>query len=241
MSTFLWAFFFSAINMKKIAILLLVCQISIGLSQTSGDVLSFEYKKENQGVARESVVVYYDKFEGSYMLVTEPVIQRIKMISDRLLYYYPLKKMALTMNNPDALTATTPVQLFINTGSEDMGLNAMGFTLSGHEMLGDTLIKTWELKGKKKKEYIRIDVFAKEMEVFKTLSYDADKNLIKEVAYSNWIELNNYAFPLTIAIKEKDNSDTYVFSKVKNIEFIPDSIKAKFYLPEDCEIHEYVF
>ena len=206
-----------------------------------GSVIYFEYKNEFNGIERESASVYFIPYIGSYMFINEPVIQNIKMITESLLYYYPQKNIALIMNNPDALISTTPVQLFVNTGSEDQGLSELGFSLNGYELKADTLIKTWELKGKKKKEYIRIDVFSKDQAVIKTRSYDADKSMIKEVNYRNWLIVNNYAYPMEIEILENNDTNLYDFWGLKIFDHIPDSIMNKFTLPEDCDIHEYTF
>ncbi len=224
----------------KINIILLFV-LSITFSVVRASVVYFEYQKEFNGVEQESALVYYAPYEGSYMFINKPVTQYIKMISESLLYYYPLKNIALILNNPDALIATTPVQLFINTGSEDQGLSELGFSLNKYELKSDTLVKTWELKGKKKKEYIRIKVFSKDQEIIKTQSYDSDNSISKEVNFSNWLNVNNYAYPLEIVILENNDTSRYIFRGIKKLESIPDSFMEKFKLPEDCDIHEYTF
>jgi hypothetical protein len=227
--------------MKFKIIVLILFLFSIAYSLSPGTVIYFEYQKERNGDKLEKASVYYDHFKGSYMFISEPVVQNIKMIPEYLLYYYPKKNMALVMNNPEALISTTPVQLFALTGSEDQGLSGIGFSLTGYELRQDSLVKTWELEGKKKKEYVRIDVFSKDLEIIKTRSYDADDTLIKEVIYKNWITVNNYSYPLEIDIRENKQNDNYKFQNVKILENIADSIMNKFRLPEDCEIHEYTF
>jgi hypothetical protein len=227
--------------MKIRIFILILCLFSIAYSLTTGSVIYFEYQKERNENKLETALVYYEHSKASYMFITDPVIQNIKMIPDRLLYFYPEKNTALIMNNPDAVIATSPVQLFINTGSEDQGLSSLGFSLTSHELRQDTLVKTWEIKGKKKKEYIRIDVFSKELHIMKTRSYDADNLLIKEVNFSNWIKVKNYLYPLEIEIRENDLIDHYRFWNIKQMENLPDSIINEFHLPENCEVYEYTF
>ncbi len=225
----------------KHKIIIIICLFSIAYSIVPGSVIYFEYQKEKNGSKQESASVYHVPYIGSYIFVNEPIIQNIKMISESLLYYYPQKNIALIMNNPDALISTTPVQLFTNTGSEDQGLGDMGFSLKEYELKRDTLIKTWELKGKKKKEYIRIDVFSKDQEIIKTRSYNNDNSMIKEVNFRNWIKINNYAYPLEIEILENNDTNKYTFWGIKELDALPDSLMNKFSLPENCDIHEYTF
>ncbi len=210
-------------------------------SQTSMSVINFDYQKESNGNKQESASVYFDPNIGLYIFIREPIIQYIKMAADRLIYYYPKKNMALFINNPDALISTTPVQLFVYTGSEDLGLSSMGFSLINHDFKGDSLITIWEIKGKKKREYIRIEVCSKNERIIETRSFDIKNVLMKKVSFSNWLKLNNNLYPLNIKIIENDLIDIYNFSHVKTLDSIPDSVKDNFKLPEDCEIHEYIF
>jgi hypothetical protein len=122
-----------------------------------------------------------------------------------------------------------------------MGIAGLGFSLNEHFFRGDTLVKVWELKGKKKNEYIRIEVFNTNKSVVKTLSFDYENKLIKSVLFEDWVNQHNYAYPMKIVINDADVSNSYVFSDLEIIESIPDSILNMFILPEDCEIHEYTW
>lgn len=226
--------------MKKVLIIYL-CVFVFAFSQFSNKIITFDYSKSSNGSYEESVEVFYQPFIASYMFVHDPLIQHIRMQPDRLLYYYPDRNIAIIMNNPDALIATNPVQLFVKTGSEDLGLSDLGFKLIDYQTNHDTLISTWEIKGKNKDEYIRIDVFSDVNNIFKTLSYDAKDKLIKSVRYGKWTELSNYPFPLQITIFEDGKVEEYNFSRVALLSDLPDSIPGLFDLPENCEIHEYKF
>ena len=215
--------------------------LAFAFSQFSNKIITFDYVKTANGSYEESVKVFYQPYIASYMFVYDPLIQHIRMQPDRLLYYYPDRNIAIFMNNPDALIATNPVQLFLKTGSEDLGLSELGFDLIDYRALNDTLISTWEIKGKNKDEYIRIDVFSDVNSIYKTLSYDARDKLIKSVQYTGWTKLSNYPFPLQIKIFEEGKVEEYNFSNVKFISELPDSIPGLFHLPEDCEIHDYKF
>lgn len=227
--------------MKKQLFIILVCLFSIGFSQSLPQTVSFDYQKTTDGHEQESASVYFDPFEGSYMFIHSPVIQRVRMISDNLLYYYPVRNIALILNNPKLTIATTPVQLFVYTGSDDLGLSDLGFSLTDYKAKNDTLIKIWELKGKKKNEYIRIEVFSLNLNVLKTISYDSGNSIIKQVYYDDWILVDHYSYPMKITIIEEDQTSNYAFDHVKRQGTVTDSIKAQFKLPNDCQIHEYTF
>jgi hypothetical protein len=226
--------------MKKIAILCF-CVTAFVFAQFREKVVSFNYSKTRNGNKEESADVYYKPYKASYMFVTDPLNQYVRMLPDQLLYYYPDRNIAIFMNNPDALIATVPVQLFVNSGAEDLGLTDLGFTLTDYYALGDTLVRTWELSGKKKDEYLRIDVFSHKEHVFRTLSLDADKKMIKSVTYSDWIVISNNAYPLKIVILEDGDVEEFRFDNVKHLNGLPDSIQPHFNMPKDCDIHEYIF
>lgn len=226
--------------MKKILIIS-ICFFTLAFTQFSDKVISFEYSKTINGTFEESAKIFYHPNLNSYMFVHDPLDQFVRMQADRLLYFYPERNIAIYLNNPDAMIATIPVQLFVNTGAEDLGLSDLGFKLMDYYTSNDTLIGTWEIKGKSKEEYVKIDVFSDIDNVFKTLSYDAKNKLIKSVKYAEWIKLSNYAFPLKISIFEDGKIEVYDFSNVKILSELPDSIPGLFNLPDDCEIHEYKF
>ena len=240
MSTILWAFFLSENFMKKILILF-ICLTTIAFSQFNKTVVQFEYERHLDGDQGEKATVYHENFFTSYILVHEPVVQHIRMQADKLLYYYPESNIAIFMNNPDALIATQPVQLFISTGTEDLGLSDIGFQMSDYYMQGDTLIRTWEIKGNNKDEYIKIDIFSQDGFVFKTISYDADDKVIKIVRSSDWINISNHYYPLNIVILENGRINEYDFRNVELLRVLPDSIPKLLDLPDNCEIHEYKF
>jgi hypothetical protein len=186
-------------------------------------------------------MVFYNLYEGMFMQVLEPVNQRVRMNPEKFIYYYPNENIAMLMNNRNGTLASTPIQLFLNTGSEDLGLSNIGFSLQEHLIRQDTLIKIWELKGKKKREYIHIDVYIHDKQVFKTESYDGNEKLIKKVEYYNWKELNNYFYPMQLRINENEVWKEYNFYNLTKLDTIPDSVYQAFKLPEDCDIYEYTW
>ena len=180
--------------MKKIFILI-ICTISLAFSQFTPHVIKFEYDRQLDEEPGEKAVVFHENYSASYIFVHEPVVQHIRMRAEKLLYYYPNSNIAIFMNNPDALIATQPVQLFISTGSDDLGLSNIGFEMNDYYLNSDTLIRSWELEGKNKDEYIKIDVFSNKEKVFKTITYDADDKIIKIVRLRDWINISNHYFP----------------------------------------------
>jgi len=240
MSTILWAFFLYEVFMKKILILF-ICLTTVAFSQFTKTVVKFEYDRHLDGDQGEKATVYHENFLTSYILVHEPVVQYIRMQADKLLYYYPESNIAIFMNNPDALIATQPVQLFISTGTDDLGLSDIGFQMSDYYMQGDTLIRTWELMGDNKDEYIKIDIFSQGGFVFKTISYDDDDKVLKIVRLSEWMNISNHYYPLNIVILENGRIDEYEVKNVELLQELPDSIPPKLDLPDNCEIHEYKF
>ncbi|MEA1878401.1 MAG: hypothetical protein U9N86_16285 [Bacteroidota bacterium] len=200
-----------------------------------------QYSKTTQSDPQETARVFFDPAIGMHLFVDSPVKQRVKMDAERFLYYYPDKNIALAMDNRDATLASASMQLFLYTDSEDLGLSNIGFKLINYSVKNDTLIKKWEIKGKKKRESIQIEVYIHHERVQKTRSYDGFGKQIKEVVFSHWYELNNYFYPMHLSIKENDRISEYDYKQLKLLESIPDSILAMFILPEDCEIHEYQF
>ena len=240
MSTILWAFFLCLNFMKKLLVLI-ICLSGIAFSQFNAHVIKFEYDRHLEGEQGEKALAYHENYTFSYILVHEPVVQRIRMQADKLLYFYPKSNIAIFMNNPDGIIATQPVQLFVSGGTTDLGFSDMGLKMTDYLMRSDTLIKTWELQGKNKDEYVRIDVFSQNNHVFKTISYDAGDKIIKIVSLGHWINISNHYFPLNIKILENGRIDEYDFSNVELLKELPDSIPILFDLPDDCEIHEYKF
>ena len=219
-------------------IFFLLLLVSVSLS-AKDRAFSVSYTKYQSDLSPEIAKVYYDELLGMYLLIQEPVIQYVNMNPETFVYYYPQENMAMIMNNRDGVLASAAIQLFIHTASEDMGIAGLGFSLNEHFFKGDTLVKVWELQGKKKNEYIRIEVFHINQSVVKTLSFDHENKLIKSVLFSDWLEYHNYAYPMNIMITDAQVSNTYVFSDLHILEAIPDSIMNFFMLPEDCDIHEY--
>ncbi|MCK4531104.1 MAG: hypothetical protein KAU44_07980 [Candidatus Marinimicrobia bacterium] len=200
-----------------------------------------EYDILNENEQNGCGVVFYNLYEGMFMQVLEPVNQRVRMNPEEFIYYYPNKNIAMLMNNRNGTLASIPIQLFLNTGSEDLGLSSIGFSLKDHIIRQDTLIKIWELKGKKKREYIHIDVYIHDKQVFKTESYDGNEKLIKKVGYYNWKELDNYSYPMRLRINENEIWIEYNFYNLTKLDTIPDSVYQAFKLPEDCDIYEYTW
>jgi hypothetical protein len=216
--------------------------ILLAVSLSAKDkAFSVSYTKYQADLSPEIAKVFYDEYLGMYLLIQEPVLQYVNMNPETFIYYYPKDNMAMIMNNRDGVLASAAIQLFLNTASEDMGIAGLGFSLNEHFFRGDTLVKVWELKGKKKNEYIRIEVFNTNKSVVKTLSFDYENKLIKSVLFEDWVNQHNYAYPMKIVINDADVSNSYVFSDLEIIESIPDSILNMFILPEDCEIHEYTW
>lgn len=73
----------------------------------------------------------------------------------------------------------------------------------------------------------------------KTLSYNYDNKLLKHVEFSHWLELNNYSYPMNLSIRENYKVSDYSFTDLKFLKEIPDTVKIKFNIPEDCVVHEY--
>ena len=143
---------------KYIYVFFISLLLSTSLS-AKNKTFTVSYTKYQRDLAPEVAKVFYDEHLGMYLLVQEPVIQYVNMNPETFIYFYPQENMAMIMNNRDGVLASAALQLFLNTASEDMGIAGLGFSLNEHYFKGDTLVKVWELKGKKKNEYIRIYVF----------------------------------------------------------------------------------
>lgn len=196
------------------------------------------YEKHEGTETSEIAGVFYAAHRGMYLLIDHPVRQWVHMNADHFIYYYPDENMALKMNNPDGTLSTSALQFFMFSDSEDMGLGDAGFALSGHRVSADTLIKTWELKGKSKREYMRLDVFSYRGHVVKAVSGN-DQKEIKRVFFSDWLERDHYNYPMTLKIFEENKRSEYYFNDLRILEDIPDSVMGLFTLPEDCKIYEY--
>ena len=91
--------------------------------------------------------------------------------------------MAMIINNSDAVLASAPIQLFVHASSEDMGVQGMGFSLQNHYFKHDTLVKVWELKGKQKDEYLKLEAYHSKTNLLKTVSYNNEKKVMKTVIF----------------------------------------------------------
>ena len=201
--------------------------------------IKVDYHEEKTNAIEEIAQVFYHSTKGMYLFVKQPVMQYVRMDLDNYTYFYPENNMALVINNSDAVLASAPIQLFVHASSEDMGVQGMGFVLKEHFIQNDTLVKVWELKGQQKDEYLRLEAYHSRKYLLKTVSLDNENEVMKTVIFNDWLDYNNYSYPMSIKIIESDVKSHYTFSNIEILEDIPDSVERKLKLPEDCEIHEY--
>ncbi len=200
--------------------------------------LSLAYEKRQASAAAENGRVFFDPHYGMYLFVDSPVCQRVVMNGDHFIYYYPEENVALKMTNREGTLSTAALQLFMYSDREDLGLQGLGFVLTGHETAGDTLVKIWEKRGKSRQEYMRLKVYVFRERVVKTISSD-DKKELKRVFFSGWQERDRRYYPMNIRIREDGLDTDYSFKDLRFLTEIPDSVVRRFILPEDCEVYEY--
>ena len=220
-------------------ILLFPFLISILFCNSKQETICVEYQKHENEREAEHGRIYFHSRDGMWLLLDRPVNQRVRMRPDQFVYYYPDDKIALIMNNRDHALAPAFLQLFLYTDREDPGLTELGFILREHTAHGDTLIKTWELKGVKKREYVRIDMYYHRERVYRSVSTDASGNVIKEVFFSDWQKGETYHYPMHVKITDEDRTQKYGFKNLHFLTQVPDSVIQLFMIPQDCEIHEY--
>ncbi|MCK4812822.1 MAG: hypothetical protein KAT14_02675 [Candidatus Marinimicrobia bacterium] len=224
--------------MKRCILLLFIFILAV--TTNAKDLpLYVTYEKYKEGITVEKGRVFYHPHRGMHLFVDQPVIQRVKMAPDRYMYYYPDENIALYMNNRNRILASESLQLFLNTDREDLGLSDLGFILTDHYFTGDTLIKVWEIEGKKKKEHIQIDVFYHQKRVYKIISYSGNGEEIKRVYFDDWQARDHYYYPMYIRVLEDGNRSVYIYHDLRIIKGLPDSVIELFTLPEDCKIYEY--
>ncbi|MBW6458745.1 MAG: hypothetical protein K0B52_06245 [FCB group bacterium] len=220
---------------------LIFLMIYPAFAMTAGDGICIRYQKEQNGRTLERGKIYFHVREGMYLLLDHPLNQRVSMRPEQFVYYYPDDNIALIMNNREQAIAPGFLQLFLYSDREDPGLTELGFILREHTMQSDTLIKAWELKGVKKREYVRIEMYYHRERVYKSLSYDASGDIIKQVRFADWRRGQKYFYPMHIRVGDEAVTYEYRFDDLQFIAGIPDSVKLLFLLPEDCEINAYTW
>ncbi len=222
-------------NKKTLILLLFIASILIA----KDNCVHVKYIETQKNTANKMAEVFFDPLYGMYLMISDPIVQNVRMNPEEYIYFYPQENMAMIMNNRDGVLASAPLQLFLYAGSEDMGISGLGFELKEHYLKSDTLVKIWELKGEKKQEYLRIEAFHSKDHLLKTMSYNSNNDLMKLVEFKEWQELNNYSYPMQLIIMEEERKSHYNFQDLYILKDIPDSVKAKFTIPKDCVIYEY--
>lgn len=184
--------------------------------------------------------IYHDASGKTILSVRHPVNQWMISSGHRLVIYYPEEGRAFRFITRSHFHFPF-FQAFLGVVKEDYGLTDMGYTLSSHEILGDTLTTCWSPPERLSQELGDLTVVYVSDRIIRIESRKTDGSVISRALYENHLRHGIHQFPLkicTIRYEEKDST----FERIKygnpmfNVDF-PETVK-EFALPADTKIEE---
>ncbi|GBD94632.1 lipoprotein chaperone [bacterium BMS3Abin05] len=224
---------------------MLVFLLAVLLSLSSGIqtiVLDFQRVTTETGKQEESISgrLYFKQPFWMFVQVQKPLKQI--MMSDRreLWIYYPVEKTAFHIttkkDNPPIF-----VQGILGALKEDFGLEKLGYKLTQHKVLGDTLLTIWEPPADKAKALGKFELYLADSRLVKAFSQSSDGKTKSESIYSNYKKVGNFWIPFEIETKTKDawrvKQEIIRYKNIKLNSVIPDSL-LHFAIPEKIPVKE---
>lgn len=214
--------------------------IAVSSMLSAGErVYHVEFEKQQQNAPIEKAQVFYGDHCGFYMIIDEPVYQRVRITAARSTYIFPQEKTVIIFKNKNYGLLFPSIELFFNVGKDDYGLSQSGFSLDSYSLKGDSLITQWSVKGDKKSQQLYMSVYRLENVPVKIESFDNKRKLKKRMLFSAWEKHNFQNYPMDVTlISEKEQSE-YHYKDLKIMETLPDSLETLFSYPESWKVYEY--
>ena len=205
--------------------------------------LAIEFRHEySEGGSIEAVkgTVYYLAPTKVILKVTSPINQWMVLKGKEMTIYYPDENMGFY------IVSQSPISLpffeaFIGAIKEDYGLTDIGYTLSNHEIRGDTLFTYWSPPKKLSKVLRKLTLVHISNKLTYTELKGTDGTIISKSFYSDHIRYGAIYFPLKITtiryIKTDSIIEKVVYSNPQFNISLPQEI-TNFKIPLDAEVKE---
>lgn len=153
-------------------------------------------QRGNAAPERTEGIVYLDARGTIWIKVLRPVDQWVIVDKNTMLLYYPKEHKAFrfTRSSPFALPL---YQSFFALSDDPADLSRYGFTLTGHQTNGDTLITSWTGPGKTSEGDAVNVALSKDRLAFIEVR-DSNGMIKAKTTYSDYFKKGRRAFPLRI-------------------------------------------
>ncbi len=137
---------------KTISFFVLLTLLTNFASSVQGSI-SGKFEREVEDSVSSQITkgeFFYEGPQKMTIKVSEPVNQLMYIDGTTMTIYYPAENTAFRISAKDPIALPFP-QLFAGALEEDYGLGEMGYTLTKHEIKGDTLYTYWDPQPKYEK------------------------------------------------------------------------------------------
>ncbi len=220
-------------------LLSLLVAISSGIQTLA---LDFQRITEETGKPKEVISghLYFQQPYWMYVDVTSPVHQIMLSEKRQLLIFYPESKQAFRIrtkkDNPPIF-----VQGLLASLREDFGLEEMGYKLTGHKTLGDTLVTIWVPPSDKAKVLGKFTLKIVNNRLVEARTASANGTTQTVSRYSTYKKFGRFWLPLRIATQTGDawhrKKEVLVYKNVQLNVVVPDSL-LRFSIPPKVPVKE---
>lgn len=133
--------------------LFFVFTLFLTLTASAQGAISGKFEREVEDSHSNQITkgeFFYESPKKMTAKVSEPVNQLMFITENIMTIYYPAENRAFRIKSEDPI-ALPFAQFFMLAVEEDYGLEEMGYTLTKHEIKGDTLYTYWDPQPKYKK------------------------------------------------------------------------------------------
>ncbi len=200
--------------------------VSAGLQTLS---LDFQRIMEETGKPRDVVSghLYFRQPFWMYVDVSSPVQQIMLSQRHQLLIYYPDQKKAFRIrtkkDNPPIF-----VQGLLASLKEDYGLEELGYTLTGHKTIGDTLVTIWAPPADKAKVLGQFVLKIVNNRLVEARTQSANGKTKTVSTYKQYTQIGRFSLPQHITTVTEDpwhrKKEVLFYKNIRVNEAIPDSL-----------------
>jgi len=213
--------------------------ISSGIQTLS---LDFQRVTGETGKPKEVIAghLYFQRPFWMYVDVSSPVHQIMLSEKRQLLIYYPEEKKAFRIrtekDNPPIF-----VQGLLTSLQEDYGLEKMGYKLTDHKTLKDTLVTIWTPPQDKKKVLGNFILKIVDNRLVEARTASANGKTKTVSHYSQYAKIDRFRLPLKIVTRTEDpwheKKEALIYQNVQLNVSIPDSL-LRFSIPKNTPVKD---
>jgi len=200
---------------------------------------------ENNKLSITKGVIYFKTPNQVWIQVNEPVIQNIKIDSDKMSIFYPInnKLFNFTSKSSFSLSFLTP---FIASLESDYGLSKLKYQLNNYKFEKDTLTSSWYPHPKADKRLGKVIVKTVSDKIIQVIKLDkSGKKKIEWITFEKYLIINDiFSFPELITIyknsSENQFSERIYLEEIKINHSIPNSI-TNFTIPDNVIVEDFAW